>query len=56
MGPYVFLRYTGNLGVNAIILGKNDKERMVSAGNLLPVHTLSQSRMQKYEVPTDEEI
>lgn len=45
VGPYIFVRYTGELGVNAYIVGKNNKEYMVSAGNLLPVHEGSSSRL-----------
>ena len=37
LGPYTFDRYTGPLGVNAVILDPDNKEVRVSAGNLLPV-------------------
>ncbi len=48
MGPYTFIRYTGNKATTALILNAKGQERHVSASNLLPVHPPS-SRMQRFQ-------
>ena len=50
VGPYTFLRYTGRLGVNAVILNARGKEYHASAANLVPVHP-QERRMERFVPP-----
>ena len=48
VGPYVFVKYTGKLGVTAEILNQKGKRYTVSACNLLPVQTAAAQHMLRY--------
>lgn len=37
VGPYLFVRYEGRMGVTAVILNARGKEQHVSAANFVPV-------------------
>lgn len=49
-GPYIFLRYTGRLGVTACILNSKGKEYEVSVANLLPMYPPT-ARLARFEPP-----
>lgn len=54
-GPYVFVRYSGKLGVTGVILNNKGKEYEVSVANLLPMYppTARLSRFEPPELPTE---
>lgn len=51
VGPYIFLKYHGTLGVMAKISSMNGKIYSVNAGNLLPVKDTFAERMVRFEAP-----
>lgn len=53
VGPYAFIRYVGPMGVVAKIANKAGKLYEVSAANLLPVHSGSNTRLMKYDPPVE---
>jgi hypothetical protein len=52
VGPYVFLKYHGNLGVMAKITSIAGKIFSVNAGNLLPLKETFSERMLRFQQPT----
>ncbi len=53
VGPYVFQKYTGSMGVTSVITNAQGKTYTVNAGNLLPVHTSGAARMLRFDPSWD---
>ena len=53
VGPYVFQKYTGSMGVTSVITNAQGKTYTVNAGNLLPVHTNGAARMLRFDPSWD---